>query len=107
MEAQNLSQFQIFDEERLTKKDVFKEGKTKAFVLNFMPGQQLPTHNHPNTQVFITILEGNGICMINDVKHPISEKDVFHCNKDQMIGFENNSAGRLSVYVILAHDGSA
>ena len=90
MTIKNAVDAQEFSENRFTKKPLFQEGKTTAFVLNFLPGQTLPPHPHPNSHVYLYVIEGSGICIIDGQEHKISEKDVIHAEDQQILSIENN-----------------
>lgn len=97
----HIKDYQVFDDNRFTKKDIETTGKIKRFVLNFKKGQVLPPHKHPNTDVFLYIVEGKGTCLFDDEKVDVSENDTLHVNGNQMISIENNDDAPLSVFVIL------
>ena len=58
MEKNTLKSFMEYSEDKFTKRVIYKKGETTAFVLNFMPGQQLPAHKHPNTEVYLLVVTG-------------------------------------------------
>ncbi|MEH7522992.1 hypothetical protein V7149_06845 [Bacillus sp. JJ1503] len=53
MEKKSITDAIEFSEEKFTKRIIFREGESTVFVLNFMPGQKLPAHKHPGTNVCI------------------------------------------------------
>ncbi|MCJ8010065.1 cupin domain-containing protein [Lederbergia wuyishanensis] len=97
---------QSVNEARFTKNIIFNEGKSTVFILNFLPGQALPPHPHPNAHVYLYVMEGNGICTIDDEKHDITVKDIIHCENKQVLSIENTGSERLSIYVVLARESS-
>ncbi len=42
MKQTNLQEYMQYNEERFTKRIIFKEGESTVFLLNFMPQQALP-----------------------------------------------------------------
>ncbi|ARI77738.1 cupin domain-containing protein [Halobacillus mangrovi] len=104
MPVHSIREFQKFDENRMTKQMVFEEEKSKAFVLNFMPGQLLPSHSHPYTQVYLLMLDGTGECKIDDHVYKIEKGDTIHCSKEELLSLENTGTERMSVYVVLARE---
>lgn len=104
MTVKKIRVMQIFDPHHMTKQMAFEEDKSKAFILNFMPGQILPSHGHPYTQVYILVIEGAGECHIDDTVHSIHQGDAVHCSKSQMLNIENTSEAPMSVYVVLARE---
>ena len=104
MSAKNINDFLIYDSARLTKQVIYKEEKSQAFVLNLIPGQKLPPHNHPNAHVYLLVIEGGGMCGIDDQLFNIHERDAIHCGDKQMLAIENTSDKNLSLYVILTRE---
>lgn len=104
MTIKNIADIQTFNSDKFTKDMIFKESTSQAFVLNFLPGQKLPSHGHPYTHVYLLVLEGNGSCHIDDAQFDIKQNDVIHCGKEQMLSLENTSNSKLSVYVVLARE---
>ncbi|RHW31197.1 cupin domain-containing protein [Neobacillus notoginsengisoli] len=102
MEKQSLSPYMEFSKERFTKRIIFKKGESTAFVLNFNPGQQLPPHKHPGTEVFLHVLSGIGTFIIDGAEQEVSANDVVHCGGEEMLAFKNNGSGPVSLYVILS-----
>ena len=60
-----LKSYQEYSEERFTKRVIYKKGETTAFVLNFLPGQKLPVHKHPGTEVYLYVVTGSGTLIID------------------------------------------
>ncbi|MBW8350657.1 cupin domain-containing protein [Bacillus sp. IITD106] len=106
MTIKKAGEAQTFSDARFTKNVLFSEGKSTAFVLNFFPGQALPPHPHPNAHVYLYVMEGSGICTIDDEKHDITVKDVIHCEDNQVLSIENMGSEQLSIYVVLARKSS-
>ena len=98
----NTETMQQFSEERFTRNVLFQEGKTTAFMLNFLPGQSLPPHPHPNAHVYIFVVQGEGTCTIDEEELSLSEKDVIHCADQQKLSIENTGNEPLSLYVVMA-----
>ena len=95
-----------FNEKNFTKRVVFNEGTSTVFVLNFLPGQQLPLHQHPGTDVILLVLEGKGTVLADGKPTELMKNDVIYCSGDQTFGFQNTSDGKTSCYVMLnrTHD---
>ncbi|MCR2821483.1 cupin domain-containing protein [Lederbergia panacisoli] len=104
MTIKKAEESQTYNEVRFTKNVLFNEGKSTAFTLNFLPGQTLPPHPHPNAHVYLFVMEGSGICTIDDEKHDITAKDVIHCEDKQVLSIENNGNEQMSIYVVLARE---
>lgn len=89
-----------FSEERFTKKDIFKSRNSSMFLLNFISGQTMKSHSHPGKELYLHVLSGKGEFIIGDEKIQVTEDDVIHLEKDEMIGFENGD-GNTSIYVTM------
>ncbi|WP_413302470.1 cupin domain-containing protein [Bacillus sp. 1P10SD] len=57
---------------------IYKKGETTAFVLNFLPGQQLPIHKHPGTEVYIFVVTGTGTIVIDGKDSEVTVADLIH-----------------------------
>jgi quercetin dioxygenase-like cupin family protein len=104
MTVKRLKDAQVYDVNHMTKEMLFDEGKSKVFILNFMPGQSLPSHGHPHTQVYLLVIEGAGTCHIDEQAYQISHGEVIHCSMEQMLSIENTGTEPMSVYVVLARE---
>lgn len=102
MEKQSLLSYIELNEERFTKRVIFKKGESTAFVLNFNPGQQLPPHKHPGTEVYLLVLSGKGTFIIDGTEQDVQENDVIHCAGEETLAFNNSGNEPVSLYVILS-----
>ncbi|MCT2537905.1 cupin domain-containing protein [Aquibacillus koreensis] len=101
MKKQHLLDFIEFNEERFTKRIVFKEGQSTSFSLNFMPGQALPAHTHPGSHVYIQVLQGKGVFTIDEKEVQGSPNDVILVAGDELLSFVNSGSSNVSLYVML------
>ncbi|MDL4842664.1 cupin domain-containing protein [Aquibacillus rhizosphaerae] len=101
MNVANINEYKEFNQEKFTKRIVFKEGGSTSFVLNFKSGQELPAHKHPGTNVYLHVLQGKGVFTINDKETYVSKDDVLLVTGDELLSFANNSNEDVSLYVIL------
>lgn len=102
MEKNSIKAFQEYNEERFTKKVVYKKGETTAFVLNFLPGQQLPPHKHPGSEVYLYVVNGRGIFLIDGTETEVTESDLVHISDQEEMSFKNNGNEPVSLYVVLS-----
>lgn len=98
MEKQSTNKAQQFNEKRFTKIDMIKTEHSTAFVLNFLPGQEVKPHKHPGQELYLHIFEGNGTLSVDGEEMEIIEGDVIHCSSDEKMGFVNTSADNVSIY---------
>ncbi|WP_150275533.1 cupin domain-containing protein [Paenibacillus tepidiphilus] len=102
MEKKSLQEAMEYREERLTKKILFQKGDSVAFVLNLLPGQQLPPHQHPGADVYIVALKGNGSIQVNEAQEAFGEGDVIHVAGDETFAYLNSGDEPASLYVVLS-----
>ncbi|WP_102347258.1 cupin domain-containing protein [Bacillus sp. Marseille-P3661] len=101
MKKQNINDYLDFSSEKFTKRIIFKEEESTVFVLNFEPGQSLPSHKHPGTNVYLLVLLGEGTFIINGENIPAKKDEVIVCNGDEDFAFNNDSSSKVSLYVML------
>ncbi|MDR7001788.1 cupin domain-containing protein [Neobacillus niacini] len=102
MEKNSVKAFMEYSEERFTKRVIYKKGETTAFVLNFLPGQELPVHKHPGTEVYLYVVTGAGTLVINGEETGVTEADLIHVNSEEEMSFKNNGNEPVSLYVVLS-----
>ncbi|MEH7117930.1 cupin domain-containing protein [Neobacillus vireti] len=102
MEKNSLRTFMEYGEEKFTKRVIYKKGVTTAFVLNFLPGQQLPAHKHPGTEVYLLVVTGNGTMVIDGNDLEVAEGDILHVACEEEMAFRNSGSKPLSLYVVLS-----
>ncbi|MFE4714432.1 cupin domain-containing protein [Paenibacillus sp. NPDC056722] len=96
-----LSEAIQYQEGCFTKRTLFQEGESIVFVLNFLPGQQLPSHTHPGTDVYILVLDGNGTVTVNGVDGEVNKGEVIHICGEEAFAFHNSGEIPASLHVIL------
>ncbi|ANU28180.1 cupin domain-containing protein [Planococcus versutus] len=104
MTIKKLEDLQLYDEKKLAKNILFNEDKSKLIVFNFLPGQTLPKHGHPHKNAYVFVVEGEGVCYLDEVQSTIHSGDVIHCNPHQTISIENTGTTSMTVYVVLAEE---
>lgn len=101
MEKQTISQAQQFSEERFTKVNIIKNRRSTVFLLNFLPGQQMKPHNHPERELYLYVIEGKGTFTIDGKELEVSKGDVIFCDQKEQIGFTNNGESNVSIYATM------
>ncbi|WP_066068148.1 cupin domain-containing protein [Neobacillus soli] len=102
MEKNSVKAFMEYSVERFTKRVIYKKGETTAFVLNFLPGQQLPTHKHPGTEVYLYVVTGTGTIIIDGAETEVAEADLIHVSSEEEMAFKNIGSESVSLYVVLS-----
>ena len=103
MEQTNLQQYMEYNEEKFTKRVIFKEGGSTVFVLNFASKQALPAHKHPGSNVYILVVEGSGTFTIDNKEVKAQRHDVILCTGEEEMSFINDGQENTSLYVMLNH----
>lgn len=80
---------------------IFKKEESTAFVLNFMPGQALPSHKHPGTGLYLLVLQGGGTLTVDGTDTALNKGDVIFCDGDETFSFKNTTGEQTSCYVML------
>jgi quercetin dioxygenase-like cupin family protein len=101
MEKLSLKDYQEFSEERFTKRIVFKKGESTVFLLNFMPGQELPKHTHPGTEVYILTMQGEGTFTIDGAEVIAAANDTVHITGTEELAYKNTGSEPVTLYVML------
>lgn len=99
MEKKSVNAFMEYSEERFTKRIIYKKGETTAFVLNFLPGQELPKHKHPGTEVYLYVITGNGTIITDGIENEVTEADLIHVDSEEEMALGIAAANR-SVYML-------
>lgn len=102
MESHLLQEAQHFNLERFTKVDMIKTRTSVAFVLNFLPGQEMKAHHHPNKELYLLVVSGEGTLTIDGEEKHIKKGDVIFCEEQEMIGFINTSDDNVSIYATMS-----
>lgn len=101
MLIQSLFEVKAFDDERFTKRVLFKQGDGVTFALHFRPGQQLPAHKHPGTDVILLVVEGSGTIILDGEEHAVEQEDVICCSGDTEFAFHNTGNTEARLFVVL------
>lgn len=98
MEKHTIVEAQQFNENRFTKINMIKTEHSTAFVLNFLPQQEVNPHKHPGQELYLHIFEGSGILSIDGQNMEIIKGDVIQCGPAEEMGFVNTSTENVSIY---------
>lgn len=104
MTIKKLLDLQTYDEKKMSKQIVIEEEKSKVIVFNFLPGQVMPKHGHPHKNAYVFVVDGEGICYLDDIDTAVQQGDIIHCNPHQKISIENNGTTSMTVYVVHADE---
>lgn len=102
MEISNFTEGQKFNEDRFTKIDMIKQRNSVCFMLNFLPGQHMKPHAHPNKELYLFVVEGTGTLICDDQEMEVKRGDVIFCHAEEEIGFTNTSDKNVSIYATMS-----
>lgn len=102
MEKKTVVDGMQYHEERFTKKILFQHGESVVFMLNFMPGQQLPEHKHPGADVYIHAFSGNGTIMVEGMEQTLNEADIIYLSGEESFAYRNSGPKPASLYVVIS-----
>jgi quercetin dioxygenase-like cupin family protein len=71
------------------------------FLLNFAPGQSLPSHTHDNSELIVTVIEGIGEAKVEERGVPLHRGVIVHCRGKESFSVSNTGTERLSLLVFL------
>lgn len=101
MEIQSIEKYQEYGHEKFTKRVIFTNNDSTAFVLNFLPEQSLPAHKHPGAEVYLFVLTGSGTIIIDGDEREVSGGEIIHTSDQEELAFTNNGSEPVSLYVVL------
>ncbi|MCI3923121.1 cupin domain-containing protein [Paenibacillus sp. TRM 82003] len=101
MDIRKITDAMEYQQERFTKRILFQERNSVMFVLNFVPGQQLPVHTHPGAEVYLTVLTGGGTLTIDDQDYAVAKGDAIYCEGEKRFSFANDGDENVSLSVLL------
>ncbi len=84
-----------------TKRMIRQSAGGLVFRLNFEPGQSLPAHTHAESEITVTVLEGEGQAGADGRTQPIRAGTILHCTGNESFDVQNTGTKRLSLLVFL------
>ncbi|WP_071394143.1 cupin domain-containing protein [Bacillus tuaregi] len=102
MEKQSIPSYQLFNEGHFSKNIIFKSNHSQVFLLNLLPGQEMPSHYHIGAELYLHVLQGSGTFSIDGHELIVSQNEVIHCDGTQRLGFANTGNENVSIFVTLS-----
>jgi quercetin dioxygenase-like cupin family protein len=91
-----------YHEKTFTKRVIFNEEKVLTFVLNMMPGQEIPPHQHEESDLVLHVLTGGGKLNVDGKIQDITVGDIVYCTGNEVFSLINNKDENLSCFVVIA-----
>jgi len=101
MDIHVITEAQQFDESRFTKINIIRNKRSSAFLLNFLPNQHMKPHSHPDRELYLYVIEGNGTFLIDREEVEVEKGDVIYCGEEEQIGFTNTGEENVSIYATM------
>ncbi|WP_087974339.1 cupin domain-containing protein [Oceanobacillus rekensis] len=101
MDKYLITEAQQFDEKRFTKINIIHNKRSVAFLLNFLPDQHMKSHNHPDRELYLHVIQGSGQFLINGEELEVGKGDVIYCGEEEQIGFTNTGEENVSIFATM------
>lgn len=101
MEHNNINDHLKYSEEGFTKELLIKNNHMLCFLLNLMPGQMVPKHNHENSDGLAYMVKGSMLFTIGEKEVCVAEGDVISFDGNEMVGISNNTGINASCMITL------
>ncbi len=105
MEIHDLKEFMVHKETSLTKKIVLDTPDVLCFVLNLMPGQTIPEHQHEHSTLIATVLQGSATFSVDGQAHELSALRTLIVAGEDVFGIPSVHE-KLSLHVTLSPNPS-
>lgn len=92
----------VYNENTFTKRVIFNEEKILTFVLNMIPGQEIPPHHHEESDLVLHVITGGGKLTVDGKVQNITAGDVIYCTGNEIFSLVNNTNENLSCFVVIA-----
>jgi quercetin dioxygenase-like cupin family protein len=102
MQEYNLSELEEFRAEKFVVKPVYEGTGGKAMLLHLLPGQEVPTHPHPDWEVTLIPQQGEAVVKHEDGTETVLKTGaVYYGGLAPVFGVQNRSGERFQTLVIL------
>ncbi|MFA8299818.1 MAG: cupin domain-containing protein [Hyphomicrobiales bacterium] len=101
MNKKTIRSHQNYNKDKFTKSTIFENKDCKTFLINLLPNQCVPEHQHKGKNLVIYVLTGKGKVSINNQKELIQEGDILNLQEDDLFSLSNCSTKNLSCLVTM------
>lgn len=102
MEKFNIDDYIVAPGESVSKRVIYKDENTLAFILNIAPGKSLPEHTHENSTLMIQILNGEGIINIDGNPVSVEKNHLVQLEGQEEMSVDNTGEEILELYVTIS-----
>ena len=61
----------------------------------------MKSHNHPNRELYLHVIQGSGVFLVDGEELPVEKGNVFHCGEEEQIGFTNTGGENVSIFATM------
>jgi mannose-6-phosphate isomerase-like protein (cupin superfamily) len=102
MRIVNLSDYQIFNSDKMKKNNIFQTARFFCDVYCFEPGQEQKGHVHGEQDKVYLVLEGQGTFRVGSEEHVLGPGQGTMASAGEEHGVKNESGQRLKVLIFVA-----
>lgn len=107
MKIEKINEKIVYNENSISKRLIFNEGKVLNFMLNLKPGQGVPPHTHESSDLVIYIVEGDqGELIADDKTSLVAKGDVIHCYGTEIFSLKNTGNSNMACFCVIAPNPS-
>lgn len=92
----------VYSDSTFTKRVLFSEEKVLNFVLNMRSGQEIPPHQHEDSDLILHVMAGGAELTVDGKIQDIVAGDVIYCEGHETFSLKNNTWVDMSCFVVLA-----
>ena len=92
----------VFSADKMGKMTIFQSARLLVGLNAFEPGQIHALHAHAGMDKVYSVIEGEGVFLLEDQELPMRSGDLLVAPADVPHGVKNTGSGRLIVLAILA-----
>jgi quercetin dioxygenase-like cupin family protein len=92
----------VFSPTKMGKSTIFESPRMLVGLNAFEPGQQHALHAHADMDKLYSVVEGQGVFLLEDAELPMREGDLLLAPAGVPHGIRNSSSARLVVLAVLA-----
>jgi quercetin dioxygenase-like cupin family protein len=92
----------VFSPGKMGKSTIFESPRMLVGLNAFEPGQQHALHAHADMDKLYSVVQGEGVFLLEDKEHPMREGDLLVAPAGVPHGIRNSSGARLVVLAVLA-----
>lgn len=102
MEKFNLEDYITVPENSVSKRIIYSDQNTLAFVLNIAPGESLPDHTHFDSTVLLQVISGQANLIVDGKSFKLNKQDLTKIDGPETMSVDNIGSENLVLYVTIS-----